>query len=260
MGTMVSTLVFQPPPTTFLHNKKHFWLQTRNQNRIPVFHVERSSQFTVLFSHGNAEADLGLIYEWFYDFSRQLNVNVLAYEYAGYGKSEGTQSEDNCYADIRAAYDYLTVQKGILPRQIILYGRSLGSGPTCHLAEELSSQKVALGGVILQSPLASAFRVAFNFRFTMPGDLFPNIDRMANIQCPVFIIHGTRQDWEDEVVPFWHGQELFFATPTKWRAKPFWVDGAGHNNIEVLLREDGTLFDRMTDFLNEWCRNDFRGD
>lgn len=40
----------------------------------------------------------------------------------------------------------------------------------------------------------------------------------------------------DEVVPFWHGQELFLATPTKWRAKPFWVDGAGHNNIEALLR------------------------
>ncbi len=41
MGGTISTLVFQPPPATFLHNKKHFWLQTRNQNRIPVFHVER---------------------------------------------------------------------------------------------------------------------------------------------------------------------------------------------------------------------------
>lgn len=45
---------------------------------------------------------------------------------------------------------------------------------------------------MLQSPLASAFRVAFNFRFTMPGDLFPNIDRVKNIACPVFVIHGTR--------------------------------------------------------------------
>ncbi|CAM9681984.1 unnamed protein product, partial [Ectocarpus sp. 12 AP-2014] len=39
MGGTISTLVFQPPPATFLHNKKHFWLQTRNQHRIPVFHV-----------------------------------------------------------------------------------------------------------------------------------------------------------------------------------------------------------------------------
>lgn len=41
MGSAISTLVFQPPPATFLHNKKHFWLQTRNQHRIPVFHVDR---------------------------------------------------------------------------------------------------------------------------------------------------------------------------------------------------------------------------
>lgn len=49
-----------------------------------------------------------------------LQVNVLAYEYSGYGKSEGTVSEDNCYADIRAAYDYLTTQKQIPSEQIVL--------------------------------------------------------------------------------------------------------------------------------------------
>lgn len=49
-----------------------------------------------------------------------LQVNVLAYEYSGYGKSEGTVSEDNCYADIRAAYDYLTTQKKTPPQQIVL--------------------------------------------------------------------------------------------------------------------------------------------
>jgi abhydrolase domain-containing protein 17 len=68
----------------------------------------------------------------------------------------------------------------------------------------------------------------------------------SKIECPVFVIHGTR----DEVVPFWHGQELFLATQTKWRAKPFWVDGAGHNNIEALLREDGSFFDRLSDFID----------
>lgn len=49
-----------------------------------------------------------------------LQVNVLAYEYSGYGKSEGTVSEDNCYADMRAAYDYLTTQKKTPPKQIVL--------------------------------------------------------------------------------------------------------------------------------------------
>lgn len=60
---------------------------------------------------------------------------------------------------------------------------------------------------------------------------------ITSVACPVYIIHGTR----DEVVPFWNGEDLFLATQVSWRAKPFWVDGAGHNNIETLLRHVETL-------------------
>lgn len=49
----------------------------------------------------------GMIYDQFFDFSRQLNVNVMAYEYSGYGKASGAPSEENCYADIDAAFKYL---------------------------------------------------------------------------------------------------------------------------------------------------------
>lgn len=48
-----------------------------------------------------------MIYDQFFDFSRQLNVNVMAYEYSGYGKATGAPSEENCYADIDAAFKYL---------------------------------------------------------------------------------------------------------------------------------------------------------
>ena len=103
-----------------------------------------------------------------------------------------------------------------------------------------------MAGVILQSPLLSAYRVAFNFRFTMAGDKFPNVDYAPSIRCPMFIVHGT----QDEVVPFWHGQELFLALPQEWRAKPFWVEGAGHNNIEALLRPTGAFVDKLIEFLD----------
>lgn len=53
-----------------------------------------------------------------------------------------------------------------------------------------------------QSPLLSVYRVAFNFRFTLPGDMFPNVDRIRQVRCPVFVIHGTR----DEIVPFRNGE------------------------------------------------------
>ena len=52
--------------------------------------------------------DLGMIYDWFNDLARVLRVNIMAYDYSGYGKSTGNvPSEDNVYGDIEAAYKYL---------------------------------------------------------------------------------------------------------------------------------------------------------
>ena len=246
MGDLISSLLFQPPPPTYLHPSRHFWITTSTQTRIPAFFIEGpNATTTILFSHGNAE-DLGMIYDWFNDLARVLRVNILAYDYTGYGKSHGTPTEPQCYNDIDAAYHHLTHVRNIPPEQIVLYGRSLGSGPSCYLAAKTARSGRSVAGVILQSPLLSAFRVAFNFRFTVPGDRFPNLHYAPYIACPVFIVHGT----QDEVVPFWHGEELFLSVRSKWRAKPFWVEGAGHNNIEALLRPSGALLDKLIEFLD----------
>mmetsp|Transcript_22007 Transcript_22007/g.22743 ORF Transcript_22007/g.22743 Transcript_22007/m.22743 type:complete len:199 (+) Transcript_22007:3-599(+) len=189
-----------------------------------------------------------MIYDWFLELSEKIKVNIIAYDYEGYGKAIGTPNEQSCYENIEAVYSYLTETHHISPDKIILYGRSLGSGPSTYLANKLSQQGVHLGGLILQSPILSIYRVAFNFRFTLPGDFFPNIDRISTVACPVYIIHGTR----DEIVPFWNGEDLFLAAPVNWRAKPYWVEGAGHNNIETLLREEGLFFKRMKEFIEEW--------
>jgi fermentation-respiration switch protein FrsA (DUF1100 family) len=252
---MISSLLFQPPTPTYLHPSRHFWLNTGTSSRIPAFFIERPhATVTILFSHGNAE-DLGMIYDWFNDLARVLRVNIMAYDYTGYGKSRGTPDETSCYADIDAAYRYLLTVRKYQPEQIVLYGRSLGSGPSCYLASKTAREGRSVAGVILQSPLLSAYRVAFNFRFTCPGDKFPNVDYAPHIRCPVFIVHGT----QDEVVPFWHGQELFLALHQSWRSKPFWVEGAGHNNIEALLRPTGVscfrfyLFSCDTGVVPELC-------
>lgn len=187
-----------------------------------------------------------MIYDWFNDLARVLRVNIMAYDYTGYGKSNGVPNEESCYADIEAAFQYLMEVRRVQPEQIVLYGRSLGSGPSCYLAAKTAREGQSVGGVILQSPLLSAYRVAFDFRFTMVGDKFPNVDYAPNIRCPVFIVHGT----QDEVVPFWHGEQLFMALSQEWRAKPFWVDGAGHNNIEALLRPTGAFVDKLVEYLD----------
>ena len=88
MGEAISSLLFQPPPPTFIHPSRHIWLETSTGSTIPAFYLDRSAPVTLLFSHGNAE-DLGMIYDWFVDLSRVLGVNVMCYDYTGYGKSRG---------------------------------------------------------------------------------------------------------------------------------------------------------------------------
>jgi fermentation-respiration switch protein FrsA (DUF1100 family) len=59
--------------------------------------------------------------------------------------------------------------------------------------------------------------------------MFPNINRMENIDCPLLVIHGTR----DEIIPAQHGQELFDICKNK-NKQIFLVKSAGHNNIEQI--------------------------
>lgn len=192
---------------------------------IPAFYIQvEDAHFTLLFSHGNAE-DLGLIIRYFRDVSQELKVNVFAYEYTGYGMSTGSATlEPYVYADIEAAFKYLRDIMGVPWSQIVLYGRSIGTGPSCHLAT-----RTAVRGMILQSPMVSIYRIPFHFRFTLPGDLFANVDKVVDMHTPVFIIHGTR----DEIVPCWHGQSMHEACSKKGIAyDAVWVDGADHNTLE----------------------------
>jgi len=232
MGETISTLVFRPPPPTQLRSSIYFWLETGDEdgNQIPAFYIQRpGAKVTLLFSHGNAE-DLGMMYPRMKALAKILGVNIMAYEYSGYGISTGgPPSETMCYKNIDAAFRYLTKMRNIPPHQIILYGRSLGSGPSCYLAAKTAKQGRSVAGLILHSPFLSVYRVVVDCGFTLHGDMFKNIMHAPDIRCPVLIIHATK----DEVVPFWHSQELLALLDPTCRVKPFFVEGLGHNNIEI---------------------------
>jgi dienelactone hydrolase len=85
--------------------------------------------------------------------ARELKVNLMAYDYSGYGASNGQATVLNTLADIEACYQWL-LDTGKCPSDIALYGQSVGSGPSCHLAAKESG----LAGVILHSPLATGAR------------------------------------------------------------------------------------------------------
>lgn len=150
MGGQLSSIVFQPPEVTYTHARRPLvWLRTKSKTQIPAFYLDNQSKITILFSHGNAE-DLGMIYDWLVNLGSNLSVNVLAYDYEGYGKTTGFPSERACYENIEAAYSYLVDRERVPPETIVLYGRSIGSGPSLYLAEKLAKDGVRLGALILQ--------------------------------------------------------------------------------------------------------------
>jgi len=87
--------------------------------------------------------------------SKELRINVLGYDYSGYGCSTGTPSVSNTIADINACYQFLLQVKGKRPQDIVVYGQSVGSGPTC----DLGASEKGLRGIVLHSPLMSGMHL-----------------------------------------------------------------------------------------------------
>ncbi|CAD7927661.1 unnamed protein product [Amoebophrya sp. A120] len=245
MGAQVSqgldAVLFQPPergaeqpagqpsatvPGRIGGEKNFVTIQTRLGGHITAYSWNIGARDTILFSHANAE-DLSCCVDFIQRIARYLRVNVFAYDYEGYGTSTGKASESALYADIEAAYTYLREVVGVPWEHIILYGRSIGTGPTVHLAAS-----APVRGVILQAPMASIYRIVFDFRFTMWGDQFANIDKIARVASPVCIVHGIA----DEIVPVWHGVELW--KKLQRPVEPLWVPNGDHNALdhEMLLR------------------------
>src|SRR5574342_467910 len=119
-------MIFLPPAPSYPDMPDVIRLATASGERIAAVYLPNPrATYTMLFSHGNAE-DLGGIRPLL-PVLQDLGFSVLAYDYRGYGLSEGQPSERNVYADIDAAYDYLTRDARVQPGRLILYGRSLGA-------------------------------------------------------------------------------------------------------------------------------------
>lgn len=243
MGSAITKIVFQPPDATYSKDPNLIWLHTSEHEVIPAFFIDRDAKFTLLFSHGNAE-DLGMIIQYFREVSHILEVNIFAYEYTGYGMSTGEPYEQAIYADVEAAFKYLRDIIGVPWNEVVLYGRSIGSGPSIHLAT-----RTACRAMVLQSPLLSIYRVAFHSRFTLPGDMFPNVDKIGKVNCPVYIVHGTK----DEIIPFWHAEDLVRNCRKGCAYPPYIVENGGHNNLEIIARQP--FYDNFSKFL-QWLEKE----
>ena len=214
-----------------------------------------NAKYTLLYSHGNA-TDIGGMYNRLCSIAQTLGINVIGYDYTGYGVSEGVASESQTYRDIARVVKWL-INNSIVTNpntELILYGQSVGSGPSCFFASNsmtcaqkscgYSRNDIKVAGLIIHSGILSGLRVFTESRLLGCFDPFVNIDRIKNVQCPVFIIHGT----DDEEVPYHHGKGLYDALPDEYARTPWWVPNRGHN--DVLVNNETEFFFRLREFVS----------
>ena len=191
---------------------------------------------TILHLHGNAgnlEDRRDLVKRM-----QELGVNVMAIDFRGYGKSEGSPGESGVYADSRAAYDWLLTKT--TADKIVLHGESLGAGAACELAST-----VPCGGLVVQSAFTSAPdmapRVVPFFPKFLVRTKYDNREKVARITCRKLFIHSRR----DEIVPFDMGQALFAAAAEPKECE--WFSSGGHNDLTISYPQK--YYSRLAKFL-----------
>lgn len=202
------------------------WFDSEPGVRLHGWWIEHGApRATVLYCHGNA-GSLGSRVEIFRYFQR-LKVNVFAFDYRGYGRSDGRPSEQGVLADARAAHDILISEIEESPERILLFGHSLGGAIAIDCALHRPG-----AGLVVQSSFTNVREMA---RARFPGlplhlvarNHFRSVDKVAKLEMPKLFIHGTA----DETIPVSLGRRLFeqAAAPKEWYEVPH----AGHNDVPL---------------------------
>ena len=217
------------------------WLMAGDGTRLHAWFVPATTaRGTLLFNHGNA-GNIGDRLDSISLF-HSLGLNVLIYDYRGFGESEGKPSEQGTYLDAKAAWDYLLEERMISPQEIIIFGRSLGAA----MAADLASQNLS-AGVILESAFTSVPDMAASLYPWLPVRWlsryrYNNLDKVDRITSPLLVMHSRA----DEIIPFAHGERLFAHAN---EPKQFLELNGGHNDGYHVSRK--VYVKAMQQFLDE---------
>lgn len=194
----------------------------------------------VLFCHGNAgniSHRLDTI-----QLLHDLGLSVLVFDYRGYGTSEGSPSEEGSYRDAEAAWSYLTDERQVAPRMVVIFGRSLGGPVAAHLAANHNA-----GALIIESAFTSIPDIGARAYPFLPVRLmsrydYSTVDLVKNAGCPVLVVHSR----SDEIIPFGHGRSIYEAAPDP---RAFLELSGSHN--EGFLTSGARYTDGLEGFIRE---------
>jgi uncharacterized protein len=218
------------------------FFETRDGVRLNAwFYAARTqsplARFVLVICHGNAgniSHRLG-----FYQLLLEIGVNVFAFDYRGYGRSEGRPGEEGTYLDAQAAHQWLR-QKGFAARDILAYGESLGGG----VASELCVREET-GGLVLQSTFTSIPDVGAELYPWLPVRWIARIKydtcrKLPGLKVPVLIVHSR----DDQLICYRHAEQnraaanepKLFAEIRGDHSEAFWEQPEFREALEKFLR------------------------
>tara|TARA_Y100000590_G_scaffold301426_1_gene339835 strand:- start:467 stop:1291 length:825 start_codon:yes stop_codon:yes gene_type:complete len=166
------------------------------------FHFKSKEKKTILFLHGNAGNLDNRIYKL--NYLGNLDINFLIISWRGYSLSNGKPTEDGLYEDAKTAVNFL-LNKGVLEKNIILYGESLGTAVAIEVGQNKN-----FAGIILEAPFTSMVELGQKYYPFFPvrlllKDKYESKKKITNLKSPLLIIHGKK----DKIVPFYMGEKIF---------------------------------------------------
>ena len=187
------------------------------------FMPQPRARFTLLYLHGNA----GNISDRIEQYRRwhHMGLAVFAFDYRGYGMSQGVPDEAGLHEDARAAWTLLTETLHIPAERIIIAGRSLGASVAAQLASEVMPAGLALEAAFTSIPDLSVDQYPWLPLRWFVKNKFDTEQALGELKAPLLLISAR----EDEIVPDWMAERLFAAAPgEKLRGK---LPG-GHNDFD----------------------------
>jgi len=149
-------------------------------------------------------------------------VNVLAFDYRGYGRSAGRPTEAGTYRDAQAAHAWLRA-RGFAASNLIAFGESLGGAVATELA-----LRGEVGALVLQSTFTSIPDLGAELFPFLPVRWIATIRydtrrKLPAIRVPVLLMHSR----DDRLIPFHHAERIFAAAN---EPKRLWEIAGDHND------------------------------
>ena len=192
------------------------------------WHMPGTSNVVWLIFHGNG-GNIGVRLDQYNEINLRYDASIVAIDYRGYGRSDGTPSETGLYADARAAYD---LAKTLHPdKKIVIFGRSIGGAVAAQLASTVQAQALVLEAAISSISAVVRERAPWS-RFTpiplIIRSKFETTKHVANGKTPTLIFHGD----SDQIVSVSSAHRIFEAAvePKQLTIIP----GGDHNGLDLV--------------------------